>query len=124
MSSCVPSRLPNNLELPRENEIRLDRLRPSRARAVTALLNSTPRCPAEVKKEIELQIAYVLFVDIVGYSLNEQRRLRGLLNELARGTEQFRTTEEKGRLISLPPRRWNGAGVYQSREAPVECART
>ncbi|MDQ3414348.1 MAG: hypothetical protein M3480_05150 [Verrucomicrobiota bacterium] len=75
---------------------------------------------------MELQIAYVLFVDIVGYSkllLNEQRRLRGLLNEMVRGTEQFRTAEEKGRLIKPSPRRWNGAGVYQSREAPVECAR-
>ena len=37
----------------------------------------------EVKKEIELEIAYVLFVDIVGYSklvTSEQRRLLELLN--------------------------------------------
>ena len=36
--------------------------------------------PVEVKKEIELEIAHVLFIDIVGYSklsINEQpRRLR------------------------------------------------
>ena len=38
---------------------------------------------AEVKKEIELEIAYVLFIDIVGYSklvTYEQRRLLELLN--------------------------------------------
>ena len=35
--------------------------------------------PAEVKKEIELEIAYVLFIDIVGYSkllIDQQRRIR------------------------------------------------
>jgi hypothetical protein len=34
--------------------------------------------PAEVKKEIQLEIAHVLFIDIVGYSkllINEQRSL-------------------------------------------------
>jgi hypothetical protein len=48
---------------------------------------------SEVKKEIELEIAYVLFVDIVGYSkllIDQQRRSLELLNELVRGTEQFR----------------------------------
>ncbi len=45
---------------------------------------------AEVKKEIELEIAHVLFVDIVGYSkllINDQRRLLDVLNQLVRGTE-------------------------------------
>ncbi|MBA3762252.1 MAG: hypothetical protein H0X04_02770 [Chthoniobacterales bacterium] len=45
---------------------------------------------AEVKKEIELEIAHVLFVDIVGYSkllINGQRRLLDVLNQLVRGTE-------------------------------------
>ena len=40
---------------------------------------------AEVKREIELEIAYVLFVDIVGYSrysIDQQRRLLELLNEI------------------------------------------
>ena len=48
--------------------------------------------PAETKKEIELEIAYVLFIDIVGYSkllVDQQRRLLELLNEIVRGTEQF-----------------------------------
>ncbi len=43
---------------------------------------------SEVKKEIDLEIAHVLFVDIVGYSkllINEQRRLLEVLNQLVRG---------------------------------------
>ena len=42
---------------------------------------------SEVKKEIELEIAYVLFIDIVGYSkllINEQRRILELLNQIVR----------------------------------------
>ena len=60
---------------------------------------------AEVKKEIELEIAYVLFIDIVGYSkllIDQQRRLLELLNEIVRGTEQFRKAEASHRLITIP----------------------
>jgi hypothetical protein len=48
---------------------------------------------AEVKKEIQLEIGHVLFIDIVGYStrlINEQRALRDTLNQIVRNTEQFR----------------------------------
>ena len=47
--------------------------------------------PTEIKKEIELEIAYVLFIDIVGYSklvTSEQRRLLELLNQIVR---EYRT---------------------------------
>jgi hypothetical protein len=49
--------------------------------------------PSETKKEIELEIAYVLFIDIVGYSklLINERRLLETLNQIVCGTEQFRT---------------------------------
>ncbi len=59
----------------------------------------------EIKKEIELEIAYVLFVDIVGYSklvIDEQRRLLELLNQIVRGAEHFRNAEAKHRLITIP----------------------
>ncbi len=75
-------------------------------RAVTALLNWTPDVPPKLRKRSSCRSRTCSSFDIVGYSkllLNEQRRLRGLLNEMVRGTEQFRTAEEKGRLISLPP---------------------
>jgi TolB-like protein/class 3 adenylate cyclase len=80
---------------------------------------------AEVKKEIELEIAYVLFVDIVGYSkllVDQQRRLLELLNEVVRGTEQFRKAEASHRLITIPTGDGMALVFYNTPEAPVECA--
>jgi TolB-like protein/class 3 adenylate cyclase len=80
---------------------------------------------AEVKKEIELEIAYVLFVDIVGYSkllIDQQRRLLEQLNEIVRGTEQFRKAETNHRLITIPTGDGMALVFYNSPEAPVQCA--
>jgi len=80
---------------------------------------------AEVKKEIELEIAYVLFIDIVGYSkllIDQQRRLLELLNEVVRGTDQFRKAEASHRLITIPTGDGMALVFYNSPEAPVECA--
>src|SRR5438552_5614729 len=81
--------------------------------------------PAEVKREIQLEIAHVLFTDIVGYSklpINEQRALVERLNEIVRSTDEFQAADTAGRLIKIP----TGDGItlvfYQSPEAPVECA--
>jgi thioredoxin reductase (NADPH) len=80
---------------------------------------------AEIKKEIELKIAHVLFTDIVGYSklpINQQRALVERLNEIVRGTDEFHIAERAGQLLTIP----TGDGVtlvfYHSLEAPVECA--
>src|SRR5260370_23484914 len=80
---------------------------------------------AEIKKEIQLEIAHVLFMDIVGYSkllIDEQHALLETLNQIVRSTEQFRKAEAAGKLIKIP----TGDGmalVFQDRlEAPVECA--
>src|SRR5438309_3360766 len=80
---------------------------------------------AEVKKEIELEIAYVLFIDIVGYSklvTHEQRRLLETLNQIVRGTEQFRKAEANHRLITIPTGDGMALVFYNIPEAPVECA--
>src|SRR5215472_5221530 len=71
---------------------------------------------AEVKKEIELELAHVLFIDIVGYSklLISQQRVRG--------TEQFRKAEAAGRLLKIPSGDGMALVFYASPEAPVECA--
>jgi TolB-like protein/class 3 adenylate cyclase/Tfp pilus assembly protein PilF len=80
---------------------------------------------AEVKKEIQLEIAHVLFTDIVGYSklpIHQQRAVVERLNEIVRGTDEFQAAEAAGRLITIP----TGDGItlvfYHSPEAPVECA--
>jgi TolB-like protein/class 3 adenylate cyclase/Tfp pilus assembly protein PilF len=79
----------------------------------------------EVKKEIELEIAYVLFIDIVGYSkllVDQQRRLLEVLNEIVRGTEQFHKAEVNNRLITIPTGDGMALVFYNTPEAPVECA--
>jgi TolB-like protein/class 3 adenylate cyclase/Tfp pilus assembly protein PilF len=81
--------------------------------------------PTETKKEIQLEIAYVLFIDIVGYSklvTHEQRRLLELLNQVVRKAEHFRAAEAKSRLITVPTGDGMALVFYNTPEAPVECA--
>jgi TolB-like protein/class 3 adenylate cyclase len=80
---------------------------------------------AEVKKEIELEIAHVLFIDIVAYSkllINEQRRLLETLNQIVRGTDQVRKAEANARLITIPTGDGMALVFYNTPEGPVECA--
>ena len=80
---------------------------------------------AEVKKEIELEIGHVLFIDIVSYSkmlITEQSELLETLKQIVRGTEQFRLAKAEGKLLGLPTGD-GGALVFRtSPEAPVLCA--
>lgn len=48
----------------------------------------------------QLEIAHVLFTDIVGYSkkpIDQQSELLGQLNQVVRGTEQFRAAQAAGK---------------------------
>src|SRR5215468_2086411 len=81
--------------------------------------------PTEIKKEIALEIAHVLFIDIVGYSkllIDEQRDYLHTLNEVVRETDSFRAADAAGKLTRLP----TGDGmalVFPTRpDAPVSCA--
>src|SRR6266550_245894 len=83
------------------------------------------RMSAEVKKEVQLEIAHVLFIDIVGYSklsINEQRAAVDELNEAVRASEQFQKAEAAGRLIKLPTGDGMALVFYTSPEAPAQCA--
>jgi TolB-like protein/class 3 adenylate cyclase/Tfp pilus assembly protein PilF len=80
---------------------------------------------AEVKKEIQLEIAHVLFIDIVGYSklsINEQRAAIDELNQAVRTSEQFQKAEAAARLIKIPTGDGMALVFYKSPEEPVECA--
>ena len=60
---------------------------------------------AEIKKEIQLEIAHVLFIDIVGYSklsINDQRAAIDELTQVVRTSEQVQKAESAGRLIKIP----------------------
>jgi TolB-like protein/class 3 adenylate cyclase/Tfp pilus assembly protein PilF len=80
---------------------------------------------AEDKTDLTLEIAHLLFIDVVGYSkllVNEQIELMQELNRIVRGTECFREAEASGKLIRLP----TGDGMvllfFRSPEQPVRCA--
>src|SRR5213083_412364 len=80
---------------------------------------------AEVKREIQLEIAHVLFIDIVSYSkllITEQSEQLQTLKEIVRATEQFRIAEAAGKLLRLSTGD-GGALVFRTNpEAPVLCA--
>jgi TolB-like protein/Flp pilus assembly protein TadD len=79
----------------------------------------------EIKKEIQLEIAHVLFIDIVGYSklaVNEQRASIERLNDIVRATDEFQAAETTGRLIKIPTGDGMALVFYHSPEAPVDCA--
>src|SRR5438128_1486669 len=80
---------------------------------------------AEVKKEIQLEIAHVLFIDIVGYSklsINDQHAAVEELNEIVRAPEQFQRAEAASRLLKIPAGDGMALVFYASPEAPVQCA--
>jgi TolB-like protein/class 3 adenylate cyclase/Tfp pilus assembly protein PilF len=80
---------------------------------------------AEVKKEIQLEIAHVLFIDIVGYSklsINDQHAAIEELNRIVRASEQFQRAEAAGRLLRLPTGDGMALVFYTSPEAPTQCA--
>src|SRR5260370_13730344 len=79
----------------------------------------------EINKRIELEIAHVLFIDIVGYSklsINEQRAAVDELNETVRTSERFQKAEAAARLIKLPTGDGMALVFYTSPEAPAQCA--
>jgi TolB-like protein/class 3 adenylate cyclase len=80
---------------------------------------------AEVKKEIQLEIAHVLFIDIVGYSklsINEQRGAVDELTRIVRATDQFQKAEAADRLTKIATGDGMALVFYSSPEAPVRCA--
>src|SRR5256885_6561932 len=79
----------------------------------------------EQKSKLRLEIAHVLFIDIVGYSklrINEQSAQIDTLREIVRGTEQFRAAEAEGKLLRLPTGDGGALAFRNSPEAPVICA--
>src|ERR1041384_1152809 len=81
--------------------------------------------PAEPKTQLRLEIAHVLFVDIVEYSkllIDEQSEALQELNQIVRNTEAAREAEAAGELIYLPTGDGMALVFTGSVEDPVECA--
>jgi len=80
---------------------------------------------SERSSDVKFEIGHVLFIDIVGYSkllITEQCEQLRTLNEIVRGTEQFRLAGADGKLLRLPT--GDGAALVfrTTAEAPVLCA--
>ena len=80
---------------------------------------------AEIKKEIQLEIAHVLFIDIVAYSkmaMDDQRAAIEKLNQIVQSTDEYRKAESENRLLKIPTGDGMALIFYHSPEDPVECA--
>jgi TolB-like protein/class 3 adenylate cyclase len=83
--------------------------------------------PEEIvgERDFRLEIAHVLFIDIVGYSkllTNEQRERQQELNRIVRETEQFRAAEAEDKLVRIPTGDGMVLAFFTSPDAPVRCA--
>jgi hypothetical protein len=79
----------------------------------------------EASTDSHLEIAHVLFIDIVGYSkllIDQQTALVKELNEKVRNTEEFRAAEGAGKLIRIATGDGMALAFFTSPDAPVRCA--
>src|ERR1700736_3671243 len=80
---------------------------------------------SESAPDVQLEIGHVLFMDTVGYSkllIDDQRELQQQLNQIVRGTDQFRAAEAAGKLVRLPTGDGMALVFFTSPAAPVQCA--
>ncbi len=80
---------------------------------------------SQLKPNIELEIAHVLFIDIVGYSklaIDEQTAAVAQLSQIVKATEHFRSAEAAGKLTRIPTGDGMALVFFNSPEAPVRCA--
>src|SRR6266513_3002729 len=79
----------------------------------------------EITKEIQLEIAHVLFIDIVGYSklsVKDQHAAVEQLNQVVRASEQFQRADSAARLLKVATGDGMALVFYTSPEAPAQCA--
>jgi TolB-like protein/class 3 adenylate cyclase/Tfp pilus assembly protein PilF len=81
--------------------------------------------PAEPAPDLQLEIAHLLLIDLVGYSkllVNEQIELLQELKQIVRSTESFRAAEARGELIRVPTGDGMALVFFHSPEEPTRCA--
>ena len=80
---------------------------------------------SEPTPDLQLEIAHLLLIDVVGYSkllVNEQIELLQELNQIVRNTECFRAAEASGKLIRVSTGDGMALAFFHSPEEPVRCA--
>src|ERR1700736_6708746 len=81
--------------------------------------------PNEEQTKLRLQIAHVLFLDIVGYSklrISQQTELLRELNEVVAATKEFVEADCEGKLVRLPTGDGMALVFRTTPEAPAQCA--
>src|SRR5205085_10372233 len=91
------------------------------------LRNSVPteQTPHVPSPDLELEIAHLLLIDIVGYSkylVNEQVESVQELGRVVRSTECFRNAEASGKLVRVPTGDGMALLFFRNPEEPVRCA--
>ena len=80
---------------------------------------------AEPTPDLQLEIAHLLLIDVVGYSkllVNEQIEVIEELNQIVRNTECFRAAEASGKLIRVATGDGMALAFFHSPEEPARCA--
>ena len=92
--------------------------------ADSATRNAESPAPGDAPAR-SVEIAHVLFTDIVGYSrlpMDEQGRVLGRLQEIVRGTSEYRRAREADQLITIPTGDGMALVFFGDPEAPALCA--
>ncbi|PYI46810.1 MAG: hypothetical protein DMF11_07745, partial [Verrucomicrobia bacterium] len=80
---------------------------------------------AEPTPDLQLEIAHLLLIDVVGYSkrlVNEQIEVLQNLNQIVRASECFRAAEASDKLIRVPTGDGMALLFFRNPEEPVRCA--
>jgi TolB-like protein/class 3 adenylate cyclase/Flp pilus assembly protein TadD len=80
---------------------------------------------SDEKTQLRLEIAHVLFIDIVGYSklsINQQTELLEQLKGMVHGSEEARAAETEGKLIRIATGDGMALVFRTNPEAPARCA--
>jgi TolB-like protein/Flp pilus assembly protein TadD len=80
---------------------------------------------AELPPDLELEIAHLLLIDVVGYSkllVNDQVESLRQLNRIVRSTDCFCAAEAKDKLIRLPTGDGMALLFFENLEQPARCA--
>jgi serine/threonine protein kinase/tetratricopeptide (TPR) repeat protein len=102
----------------RELQVDLERLTPS-------VITTTPSPSTDQSQNLPLEIAHILFMDIVGYSLFPMDQQRHILRELQKsvcGDSEFARAKSADQLISLPTGDGMALVFFGDPEAPCKCA--
>ena len=101
-------------------------LEPPRPARETALLPSAPHSgSAGPGSTPNLEMAYVLFMDLVSYStlpMDVQSQRIQLLQEIVRNTSEYRRAQQVDQIISLPTGDGMALVFFQNPVAPMQCA--